>query len=149
MSTDPQTILNWRRMDARVTTSGQPTTAQLAEIAGIGVRCVINLGLHTHEKALPDERADVIRLGMAYTHLPVEFTAPTDADFAAFVAAYEATVPDRLHVHCIMNWRVSAFLYRYRYRRDILGQDPALIRPDMEAIWTPDPIWTAWLGETA
>lgn len=28
---DPIEIYNWRRLDARVTTSGQPTEAQLAE----------------------------------------------------------------------------------------------------------------------
>ena len=145
MSDDPAGVLNWCRIDARTTTSGQPTTQQLAAIAATGVRHVINLGLHTHAHALPDERADVTRLGMVYIHLPVEFAAPTDADFAAFVAAFEATAPDRVHVHCIMNWRVSAFFYRYR--RDILARDPATIRPDMEAIWTPDPTWKAFLGE--
>lgn len=143
MADDPVDITNWRRLDERVTTSGQPNEEQLGRIAALGVRRVINLALHTHELALPDEAATVAGLGMRYTHLPVEFTAPTDADFAAFVAAFEATAPDKVHVHCIMNWRVSAFFYRYR--RDVLGLDPAAIRPDLDAIWTPDPIWTAFL----
>ena len=66
--TDPSDIVNWRRLDARVTTSGQPTTTQLAAIADLGVGHVINLGLHTHARALADERGDVERLGMKYTH---------------------------------------------------------------------------------
>ena len=144
MPNDPTGILNWRRLDARVTTSGQPSTAELAEIAALGVRHVINLGLHTHENALPDERGDVTRLLMVYTHLPVEFKAPTEADFAAFRTALEATAPDKVHVHCIMNWRVSAFFYRYR--RDVLGLDPAAIQPDLDEIWTPDPVWAAFLA---
>jgi protein tyrosine phosphatase (PTP) superfamily phosphohydrolase (DUF442 family) len=52
---DPKTIYNWRRLDDRITTSGQPTESELAEIHALGVGHVINLGLHTHEKALPDE----------------------------------------------------------------------------------------------
>jgi protein tyrosine phosphatase (PTP) superfamily phosphohydrolase (DUF442 family) len=49
---DPKTIYNWRRLEDRVTTSGQPTEPQLADIKALGVRHIINLGLHTHEKAL-------------------------------------------------------------------------------------------------
>jgi protein tyrosine phosphatase (PTP) superfamily phosphohydrolase (DUF442 family) len=146
MSDDPVDIVNWRRLDERVTTSGQPTSAQLADIAGLGVKHIINLALHTHEKALPDERGDVTRLGMVYTHLPVEFAAPTEADFEAFRAAFEATSPDRVHVHCIFNWRVSAFFYRYR--RDVLGLDPTAIQHDLDAIWAPDPVWAAFIGDT-
>jgi hypothetical protein len=46
---DPETIYNWRRLDDRVTTSGQPTEPQLADIEALGVRHVVNLALHTHE----------------------------------------------------------------------------------------------------
>ena len=56
---DPGDIYHWHRLDDRVTTSGQPTESQLADIRALGVRCIINLGLHTHEKALPDEAASV------------------------------------------------------------------------------------------
>jgi protein tyrosine phosphatase (PTP) superfamily phosphohydrolase (DUF442 family) len=54
---DPKGVYNWHRLDSRITTSGQPTEAQLAEIRDLGVRHIVNLGLHTHEKALPDEAA--------------------------------------------------------------------------------------------
>ena len=52
---DPEGIYNWRRLDDRVTTSGQPTETQLADIRAIGVRNIVNLALHTHEEPLPDE----------------------------------------------------------------------------------------------
>src|SRR5271157_2146728 len=86
---DPDQIFNWRRLDARVTTSGQPTEAQLAEIQALGVRHIVNLGLHTHEKALPDEPGSVSRLGMAYIHIPVDFQNPTDRDFEQFCSVME------------------------------------------------------------
>src|SRR4249920_1378673 len=86
---DPETIYNWRRLDNRITTSGQPTESQLAEIQALGVRHIINLGLHSHEKALPDEAASVSRLGMTYIHIPVDFQNPTDRDFDQFCSAME------------------------------------------------------------
>jgi protein tyrosine phosphatase (PTP) superfamily phosphohydrolase (DUF442 family) len=50
---------------------------------------IINLGLHSHEKALPDEAASVSRLGMTYIHIPVDFQKPTDGDFDQFCSAME------------------------------------------------------------
>ena len=66
---DTTDIYNWRRLDSRVTTSGQPTEEQLAGLSKLGIGHVINLGLHTHEKALPDEAASLARLGLTYIHL--------------------------------------------------------------------------------
>lgn len=141
---DGSDILNWRRIDALTTSSGQPTVADLERLAASGVTEIINLGLTSHERALPDEAGDVARLGMNYTHIPVIFAAPTDDDFIAFVAAIEAAKGKRLHVHCIMNWRVSAFFYRYRVQ--ILGWDEPTARREMEAVWSPDPVWTRYLA---
>jgi uncharacterized protein (TIGR01244 family) len=143
MSTDPVSIYNWHRLDERITTSGQPTEAQLEKIAALGVRCVINLGLHSHEKALPDETASVAALGMQYVHIPVDFKRPTDTDFSTFCAAMRATGDDPVHVHCIANYRVSAFFYRYR--RDVLGMDAARARADLDRIWKPDAVWRAFI----
>ena len=111
---DPDAIYNWRRLDDRITTSGQPTEEQLADIHALGVRHIVNLGLHTHEKALPDEAASVSRLGMTYIHIPVDFQNPTDGDFDQFCAVMEQLKEVPVHVHCIANYRVSAFFYRYR-----------------------------------
>jgi protein tyrosine phosphatase (PTP) superfamily phosphohydrolase (DUF442 family) len=55
LTANPETVYNWGRLDDRITTSGQPTEQQLADIQAPGIRHIINLALHTHEKALPDE----------------------------------------------------------------------------------------------
>ena len=144
---DPDAIYHWRRLDERVTTSGQPTEPELADIAALGVRCVINLALHSHEKALPDEAGSVAALGMTYVHIPVDFQNPRESDFTSFVTAMQAVRAEPVHVHCIANYRVSAFFYRYR--RDVLGVDPAAARVDLDAIWTPDPIWAAFIASQA
>ena len=78
---------------------------------------MINLALHSHEKALPDEAGSVAALGMTYVHIPVDFQNPTERDFAGFVTAMQAAQTAPVHVHCIANYRVSAFFYRYR--RDV------------------------------
>jgi uncharacterized protein (TIGR01244 family) len=144
---DPETIYHWHRMDERITTSGQPSVDELAAIAALGVRVVINLGLHSHPKALPDEAASVAALGMTYVHIPVDFANPTEADFAAFARAVAASGDAKLHVHCIANYRVSAFFYRYR--RDVLGMDAAQARADLEQVWQPDAVWAAFIARTA
>ncbi|HEX3883367.1 MAG TPA: protein tyrosine phosphatase family protein [Stellaceae bacterium] len=142
--TDPETIYNWRRLDERVTTSGQPTEPQLAGLHDLGIRHVVNLGLHSHEKALPDEAASLSRLGMTYIHIPVDFKNPTEQDFARFCTAMDELKDAPVHVHCIANYRVSAFFYRYR--RDILGADEAAARAEMEEVWKPDRVWQAFIA---
>ncbi|HEY1798316.1 MAG TPA: protein tyrosine phosphatase family protein, partial [Stellaceae bacterium] len=118
-ATDPEAIYNWHRLDDRITTSGQPTEAQLEGLHDLGIRHVINLGLHSHEKALPDEAGSLGRLGISYIHIPVDFKNPTEQDFAQFCTAMHDLKDAPVHVHCIANYRVSAFFYRYR--RDVLG----------------------------
>src|SRR5215472_11079637 len=63
---DPEAIYHCRQLDERITTSGQPTEPQLAEIQALGVRHVVNLGLRTHEKALPDEAGGQASAGSAW-----------------------------------------------------------------------------------
>jgi uncharacterized protein (TIGR01244 family) len=142
--TDPETIYNWRRLDDRITTSGQPTEEQLADIRTLGVRHVVNLALHTHEKALPDEAASVSRLGMTYIHIPVDFQNPTEQDFQQFCAVMAELKDVPVHVHCIANYRVSAFFYRYR--RDVQDVEQPEARAEMEAIWHPEGVWAAFVA---
>ena len=144
---DSAGILNWRRLDERITTSGQPNEAQLAEIRDLGVKTVINLALHTHEKALPDEAATVSGLGMTYTHIPVEFDAPTEDDYRRFCDAMAASDRAPVHVHCIVNARVTAFFYRYQ--TEILGHDPVEARAMMDSVWRPGGVWAAFIGDEA
>jgi len=72
---------NFREVDERLLTAGQPNEAQLADAARQGVKVVINLALHDDPRySLPDERSTVEKLGMSYVHIPVRFEAPAEAD---------------------------------------------------------------------
>ncbi len=144
---DPTGVYNWRRVDARVTTSGQPNENQLADIHALGVTHVVNLGLHDHERALPDEAASVARLGMTYIHIPVLFDQPTETDFARFCDVVSHLQSAPLHIHCIANMRVTAFLYRYG--RDVLGLAEAEARRTMDTVWQPGGVWAKFIGDLA
>ena len=142
--TDPESIYNWYRLDERLTTSGQPNEAQLAGIKALGVGHILNLGLHEQEHALPGEAAIVAGLGMTYIHIPVVFQNPTEADFARFCDVMDELKDVLVHIHCIANYRVSAFFYRYR--RDVLGWDEGQARADLEKCWQPNEIWAAFIA---
>lgn len=144
---DPTDIYNWRRLDSRVTTSGQPTEEQLAELSKLGIGHVINLGLHTHEKALPDEAASLARLGLTYIHIPVDFDRPTEEDFTKFCGAMAKLEGRPVHVHCIANMRVSAFLYRWQ--REALGHNDVQARALMDTVWQPGGVWASFIGDDA
>jgi protein tyrosine phosphatase (PTP) superfamily phosphohydrolase (DUF442 family) len=144
---DPSDIVAWRRLSARLTTSGQPSETQLAAIKALAVTHVINLGLHTHEKALPDEAGCVRALGMTYIHIPVDFDHPTDADFERFRSAMQDLTGKTVHVHCIANLRVSAFLYRYY--RDEPGASEQDAKTHMDSIWRPGGAWARFLDDKA
>jgi len=132
---DPVDIRAWQRLDATTTTSGRIEDKDVARLAALGVAHVINLALETHPEALEGEGEKLRQHGIAYTHIPVPFDAPTDAHFAAFRDAVESA-QGPVHVHCIMNWRVSAFFYRLN--RDHRGMAEAEARALMERQWSPD-----------
>ena len=141
---DPIAILNWRRIDLRLTTSGQPSELQMTDLKVLGVTHVVNLGLHEHEKALPDERATLSALGIAYTHIPVDFSAPTEEDFARFTDVMAESNGERLHVHCIFNARVSAFIYRHAQGGPLAKRAEVM----MDTIWRPGGVWAEFVGRT-
>jgi protein tyrosine phosphatase (PTP) superfamily phosphohydrolase (DUF442 family) len=98
---DLSEILNWRRFNDRITLSGQPTEAQLAQLKDLGVTHIINLGPHTNKGALANEPGTVAKLGMTYVYIPVDFDNPTTANFNAFCEALDSIEGTPIHAHCI------------------------------------------------
>ena len=133
-SGDPADIRAWQRLGEDVTTSGRLEERDPARLAAIGVRHVINLALDNHPEALAEEAHRLAGQSIGYTHIPVPFDAPGEDHFAAFCAALDAAEAP-VHVHCIMNWRVSAFFYRYHL---VHGMAEPEARALMEQQWSPD-----------
>lgn len=137
-------IFNFRQLTPRIATAGQPTAAQLAAVAAAGYEVVINLALHTGDYALPDERGVVEGLGLRYEHIPVVWEQPTLADFDAFCAVMAQHAARRVFIHCVANFRASAFMFLYRVL--VLGWPVADAAPDMAALWEPYDAWPAFIA---
>lgn len=136
-------IINWLRIDENITTSGQPNAQQFEEIAASGVSYVLNLGLINSPKALDNEVGVVLGLGMDYVHIPVQFDGPTNEDFEEFALALDSLQGKKIHIHCIMNYRVTAFLTRYAKK---FGDEAfKKAQQNMLSIWTPDEIWQKFI----
>jgi protein tyrosine phosphatase (PTP) superfamily phosphohydrolase (DUF442 family) len=137
-------VLNWRRLNSKISMSGQPTEAQLRAIKDLGVTHIVNLGLHTNKGALDDEPGTVASLGMTYVYIPVDFENPTQEDFTQFCKVLECLEGQSIHVHCIYNARVSAFFYRYAQSGKSTSEAEAFAL--MDGIWRPDGVWAQFVG---
>lgn len=153
MTADPVTIRAFQRLDERTTTSGRLCDEDLAALAAIGVRHVVNLALDSHPDALADEGRKLAGLEIGYTHIPVPFDDPRDEHYRAFATALAAASGAPVHVHCIMNYRVAAFFYRWH--REYGGMDEPSARALMTRQWEPDRSdrpearpWSEFLGRT-
>jgi uncharacterized protein (TIGR01244 family) len=146
---DPADIRNFLRLSDRVTTSGKLDPADPARLAAIGVRRVINLAMPDHPEMLPDAAGAMAQAGLEYVSIPVPFDAPGEDNYRRFAEEMAAAGDEPVHVHCGMNWRVSAFMYRWNREH---GMDEAAARAQMEAIWSPEsnrhpdaPKWAAFV----
>lgn len=145
---DPEDIRAFLRLSPRITTSGRLEPGDPQRLAAIGVRHVINLAMPDHPDMLPDPDRAMAAAGLRYTSIPVPFDAPGEEHYRAFAQALEAG-DEPVHVHCVMNWRVSAFLYRWNREQ---GMDESEARAQMERIWSPEknehpdaPKWAAFV----
>lgn len=106
-------ILNYYQATDCIASSGQPTEIQFDEIAADGYDVIINLAMPDHDNSIASEGSIVTSLGMTYIHIPVPFDAPNEDHFSDFSAYMDALKHKKVWVHCIVNARVSAFLFRY------------------------------------
>ena len=133
MKGDPSDIRNWQRRPDGITTSGKLEEADPPRLAAIGIKHVINLAMDDHPEALPNEAALMAQAGMGYTHIPVPFNAPTRDHALALRAALDKAAGP-VHVHCIANYRVTAFLYLLDQES---GVTEAEARATMTKVWDP------------
>ena len=132
---------NYFQITDNVGTSGQPRGDQFADIAAEGYETVINLAMHNSNEAIPEEGNIVTEQGMTYIHLPVPFDNPTRAHLKKFIDIMSALEGSKVWVHCVVNKRVSAFMYHYLTKVKGYEPEPAtspVLRewePEMEHVW--------------
>lgn len=125
-------------------TSGQPSPDDWPLIARNGVEVVVNLAAPGSSDFDADEMRRVLESGMQFVALPVVWTAPKTDDYTLFEAVLRVCKGRRVLIHCAKNMRVAAFMFLFRVRN---GEPEEAARRDLEKIWSPDAIWSAFIGE--
>ena len=138
-------ILNYLPLSPLIGTAGQPTETQLRTVQQAGYEVVINLATPKSTNALPDEAGLVAALGMTYVPIPVLWDGPTLDDLGAFFSALDMHARRRVFVHCVVNWRVSTFMYLHRVIRLGIPHETAVW--DLLSIWEPDEIWSQFIAD--
>jgi len=140
---DLTTILNYHEVSDQLTTAGQIEYDQVPLLEEQGYEVVINLATANPERNAM-EGFHVTGEGMTYIHIPVDFATPQVSDVKMFFDVMEANKDRKLFVHCIANFRASAFVYLYRTMVEGVPDEEA--KQDMEAIWDPgsQPRYSAW-----
>jgi protein tyrosine phosphatase (PTP) superfamily phosphohydrolase (DUF442 family) len=136
-------IKNFVAIDDRIATAGQPTAAQLSEVAAAGFQAVVNLGVLDPSYCLPDEAGLAASLGLAYRHIPVRFDAPRVDDLRAFIDVMDGLADQRVFVHCAANFRVSVFVALWGELR--LGWTRERADRHVDRLWRPSEGWAAFL----
>lgn len=134
-----ESILNYVLLTPEIGTAGQPRRNQFEHISTAGFETVFNIAMPEHPDSIDDEGRLVTELGMNYLHLPVPFDNPAADHARQFCALLDAQQGRRLFVHCIMNYRVSAFMYLYlKWQRGFSEQrarSPIFDKWQVEAQW--------------
>lgn len=134
-----QDIINYIKINENIATSGQPTREQFRQIADEGYEFVINLAVAHSEGRIEKEDEIVSDLDMNYIHIPVEFKEPTLQNLKDFIQILSSLSQRKVWVHCIMNYRVSAFMYVYH--KYILQTPFDNIDLSVFEEWSPDEQW--------
>jgi protein tyrosine phosphatase (PTP) superfamily phosphohydrolase (DUF442 family) len=137
---------NFRRINDRVTTSGVVGEKILSNLRNEGYDALINLLPGDNDYAVPGEDEIVGEQGLHYVYIPVDFAAPSQADFDAFVKAMDEMGNKTVHVHCAANFRVSAFYSLYAMRNGWWTEAQA--DEHIRSIWNPEqyPAWEMFIA---
>ena len=76
---------------------------------------------------------------MNYIHIPVPFDNPKPEHVKLFCNIMTALSDQKVFIHCIMNYRVSAFMYHYLYK--VKGLNKQESTSAIFESWKPDIVW--------
>lgn len=135
---------NFIQVAENIASSGQPDKHRFSSIAAAGYRLVINLAMPNSDNAIPEEGNIVTALKMAYVHIPVPFEAPTAMHLQTFIKIMSSFANDKIWVHCVVNYRASAFLYQYFRLAQGLSEEQA--SKAMLPSWQPNETWQRFMA---
>ena len=136
-------ILNYMHITENIASSGQPYESEFAVIADAGYDVIINLAMPNSQNAIPSEGHFVTVNNMIYIHIPVPFDAPELFHLKSFIKIMETFADKKVWVHCVKNYRASAFLYHYLHisRGFSSLEAQKAILPE----WEPNEIWQRFM----
>ena len=128
-------ILNATWVDDQLSSSGQIAPEHVPLLQSLGVKTVVNLAVY-NEQYNGSENQWVVENSLTYIHLPVDFERPTSSDLKTFFQLMDALADEPVWVHCIANYRASAFTYLYRINER--GDSKADAKALLDQIWTDE-----------
>jgi uncharacterized protein (TIGR01244 family) len=99
------------RLSENLTVGAQPSEEQLKQLAGQGVKSIVNLRTEGEDEQpfSPEEEGEKVRaLGMQYLHIPVSSKAPRPEQVDQFRSELPR-LPGPVFVHCHKGKRAGAF----------------------------------------
>lgn len=136
-------ILHFKQVTQQIASSGQLNADEFQLIKLAGYQTLINLGMPDHPTAVKDEQARVNALNMRYFALPIPFDNPQRQHLKQFYRLMQASQNDKVWVHCVLNYRVSVFLYHYI--QAIYGFDAQQAKAAVFSDWQANDVWQkAW-----
>ena len=143
MHTELEKITNFLIINEYLATSGMPSTAQLLDIVDAGYQVVINLSLRESPGAIENEGQILKDANINYVHIPVIWESPTLENIKQFFQTMDKYQAKKVFVHCVLNMRVSIFVYLYRILQ--LNLPPEKVYPQVLKIWQPDQVWNNFI----
>ncbi|MES9854836.1 MAG: protein tyrosine phosphatase family protein [Candidatus Thiodiazotropha sp. L084R] len=136
-------ITNYICVSDRIASSGQPREFEFKDIAQAGFEVVINLAMPNSENAIPEEGYIVTARKMQYIHIPVPFEAPTSVNIRDFISVMNAYNDKKVWVHCVVNYRASAFLFLYM--KLVNNCTTEVARKVILESWKPNDVWMRFM----
>ena len=118
---------NSSEFGGRVYFAGQPSQADLAEYAKLGVKTVVNLRMPSEmEKTGFDEAAAAKAAGMNYVSVPFSSTLPPDGELAKIYAELDKSGSGKVLLHCASSNRAGLVWAIYRGGQHGLAAETAI-----------------------
>jgi protein tyrosine phosphatase (PTP) superfamily phosphohydrolase (DUF442 family) len=136
-------IPNYLEITPYIHTAGQPAEAQIWQLKQAGIEVVINLAPPDSRNAISDEQQRVEQSGLAYISIPVDWEQPTTLELEKFFSLMHKYQGKVKFVHCVLNMRVSAFVFLYRVNELKELKEDAW--QDVLKIWQPEGIWMEFI----
>ncbi|MBL8235781.1 MAG: hypothetical protein JNM66_00075 [Bryobacterales bacterium] len=111
----------------RIYFAGQPSQADLAEYAKLGVKTIVNLRMPAETASLGfDEAAAVKAAGMNYVSVPFGPVMPPDGDLAKIYAELNKAGDGKVLLHCASSNRAGMVWAVYRGTQHALPAEAAI-----------------------